>query len=422
MGNNNVKPLPNNKKSPIISNEKIKLFVFSWNTNLIQFKDDTLSIKFLQPILEKIIRNNCNLVLLCLQQNSNNSKIIPAIHRVMIKLGYLMPYVDGKSSDHSEGKLKMIVFAHNNWWNKLKKKYTGIKIEKDSGSCGVFTGRGYTLLKIKLPLPFGKLAFGNIHNLYDSSAFKKIAREERKIWLKKLPNSNADKRIIYRQLYQKYRLKSLKKQNECINKLMKLINNDDLQFIVGDLNYRVVKSNPYPIDSNNNSKLIYYTNPDQVLKKISSLLKDNNRKKLKRYIADHDELTLFKRVSIDLKKFEEGINDLGPQFMPTCKMMINRNPKECGENINFDEKKRKEKYVMKKNRKKILTTEDECYKFGNINHRVPSWCDRIMYQSKYKNIITIKCLEYNSFNGIGFVTQSDHNPVYGIYELKEYGT
>ena len=130
MGNNNVKPLPNNKKSPIISNEKIKLFVFSWNTNLIQFKDDTLSIKFLQPILEKIIRNNCNLVLLCLQQNSNNSEIIPAIHRVMIKLGYLMPYVDGKYSDNSEGKLKMIVFAHNNWWNKLKKKYTGIKIEK----------------------------------------------------------------------------------------------------------------------------------------------------------------------------------------------------------------------------------------------------------------------------------------------------
>lgn len=422
MGNNNVKPLPNNKKSPIINDEKIRLFVFSWNTNLIHFKDDNFSLKFLQPILEKIIRNNCNLVLLCLQQNSDNSKIIPAIHRIMINLGYLMPREDGKSSNHSEGKLKMIMFAKTNWWNKLKKRYDGIKIEKDSGSCGVFTGRGYTLLKIKLPLPFGKLAFGNIHNLYDSFAFKKIATEERKIWLKKLPNSNADKRMIYRQLYQKYRLKSLKKQNDCLKKLMKLIDRDDLQFIVGDLNYRVVKSNPYPIDNNNNSKLIYYSNPDQVIKKISDLLKDSNRKGLKRYIADHDELTLFKRESIDLKKFEEGINNTGPQFMPTCKMMINRNPKKCGESIDLGEKKRKEKFVIKRKGKKILTTEDECYKFGNINHRVPSWCDRIMYQSKYKNIITIKCLEYNSFNGTSLVTQSDHDPVYGIYELKEYGS
>lgn len=420
MGNNNVKPIEVNKKSPIINEDKIKLFVFSWNTNLIDFKEETSKLKFLQPILSKIKQSNCNIVLLCLQQNSSTSKITTPIHKIMNKLGYIMPKENGKNANSSDEKLKMLLFANTEWWGKMKKKYSNAKISKDVGSCGAFTGRGFTILKLTLPYPFGVITFANMHNLYDSDSFKKLAIEERKIWLKKLPNSDYDKRTIYRQLYQKYRIKALDKQNKCFEKLLTLIKKDDLKFIVGDLNYRIIKTNPYPLSDLNKEKYIFYSNPDVVLKRVYTLLSKVETKKLKKYIDDHDELNLLKRKSILVKEYKEGIKDMGPQFMPTCKMLINRNIKKCRDN-EYEKNSRKEKFVKKSWSKKILTTIDDCYKFGHINHRIPSWCDRILYSTKNENISNITCLEYNSFTGSDLISQSDHTPVYGIYEIKEYG-
>lgn len=419
MGNSNVKPIEINKRSPILNDEKMKLFVFSWNTNLIEFKDDTSKLKFLQPILSKILNSNCNLVLLCLQQNSSTSKITHSIHKIMKKIDYIMPREDGKNSNSSDGKLKMLLFAQSDWWGKMKKKYTNAKISKDTGSCGSFTGRGFTILKLRLPYPFGTLTFANMHNLYDADSFKKLAIEERKIWLNKHPNSDMDKRTIYRSLYQKYRIKTLEKQNKCLEKLLTLINKDDLRFIVGDLNYRIVKTNPFPLTNLNKEKYLFYSHPDAVLKRIYTLLSKVETKKLKKYIDDHDELSLLKRTDPLLKSYNEGVKDNGPQFMPTCKMMIGRDTKKCRDR-EYERNSRKEKFVKKSWRKKILTTLDECYKFGQVNHRIPSWCDRILYSTKNENVSNIKCLEYNSFSGTDFIGQSDHTPVYGIYEIKEY--
>lgn len=420
MGNSNVKPIEVNKRSPIIDEEKIKLFVFSWNTNLIEFEEDRSKLKFLQPILSKIMHSNCNLVLLCLQQNSASSKITPTIHKIMNGMGYTMPREDGKNSNSSDGKLKMLLFAHTDWWGKMKRKYTNAKIFKEVGSCGAFTGRGFTLLKLKLPFPFGLITFANMHNFYNADSFKKLAIEERKLWMKKLPNSDVDKRTIYRQLYQKYRIKTLEKQNKCLEKLLTLIKNDDLKFVIGDLNYRIVKTNPFPITNTNKEKYLFYSHPDAVLKRVYTLLSKVETKKLKKYIDDHDELSLLKRKNPMVKPYSEGVKDMGPQFMPTCKMMVDRNTKKCRDR-EYESDSRKEKFVKKSWSKKILTTLDNCYKFGHINHRIPSWCDRILYSSKNYNISNITCLEYNSFSGTDLISQSDHTPVYGIYEIKEYG-
>lgn len=420
MGNSNVKPIEINKKSPIIDNEKIRLFIFNWNTNLIEFKDDSSKLKFLQPILFKIRNNNCNLVLLCLQQNSSLSKITNPINRIMKNLGYVMPREDGINANSSDGKLKMLLFAHTEWWGKMKRKYTNAKIIKEVSSCGTFTGRGFTILKLKLPFPFGLITFANIHNKYDADSFKKIAIEERKIWLKKIPNSDIDKRTIYRQLYQKYRIKALEDQNKCFEKLLKLIKKDDLKFVVGDLNYRIVKTNPFPLTNINKDKYLFYSHPNAVLKRVYTLLSKVETKKLKKYIDDHDELSLLKRKNLLVKEYNEGVKDMGPQFMPTCKMMIDRDIKKCRD-YEYESDSRNEKFIKKSWSKKILTTLDNCYKFGHVNHRIPSWCDRILYSTKNDNISNITCLEYNSFTGSDLISKSDHIPVYGIYEIKEYG-
>jgi len=184
-------------------------------------------------------------------------------------------------------------------------------------------------LIIKKLLPFGLITFANMHNLYNADSFKKLAIEERKIWLKKLPNSDIDKRAIYRQLYQKYRINALEKQNRCLEKLLTLIKGDDLKFVVGDLNYRIVKTNPFPLTDLNKEKYLFYSHPDAVLKRVYTLLSKVETKKLKKYIDDHDELSLLKRKNALVKPYQEGVKDMGPQFMPTCKMMIDRNTRKC---------------------------------------------------------------------------------------------
>jgi hypothetical protein len=50
--------------------------------------------------------------------------------------------------------------------------------------------------------------------------------------------------------------------------------------------------------------------------------------------------------------------------------------------------------------------------------RVPSWCDRILYKiekNEQNDFIECNQLSYNSINNYN---QSDHKPVFGLFEIK----
>lgn len=440
MGNSNLKPLPNKKLSNI--KEPIRLFVFSWNSEAINYQGNETDLKFIAPMLDKLLKSNCNLAVFCFQEELNKSTLVPTLHKVMNKIGFVMPRETGTNigAEHELqglGKasfrhqtiplkrgLKMVIFAQNKWWNKIKSKYTHIQIKKEVGTCGnwfkreIYRGKGYTIVRILLPYPYGSIAFANIHNLFSSDSIKKNIREERDRWLKENPNSNSNKRLIYKQAYINHRIAALKEQVNCLEQLMIQIKNDDVQFIVGDLNFRIVKSTPFPLgnENKNKNKKLFYVHPNTVLKKISTLLKENDRKGLKQFIIDHDELWLAKRKNELFNNFEEGVNNMGPQFLPTCKMLKGRDHREC----QFKQSKKndeKEIEVVKKG-KKILMTEDDCYKFGTLNHRIPSWCDRILYRTIH-SAIKVDCKEYNRYDGGGWMSKSDHAAVYGVYQLSE---
>lgn len=133
------------------------------------------------------------------------------------------------------------------------------------------------------------------------------------------------------------------------------------KLLTGDLNYRV--------------DLINKNNTNKILREIESRT------------VDIGELKKFDQLSNIIGKdflvdYREGVNNMGPRFMPTCKLL-----KNCNNKIR--------KYQISK----------------KGTSRIPSWCDRILHSND------ITCLMYDNFDK-GTTCKSDHIPVIGLYELE----
>lgn len=89
--------------------------------------------------------------------------------------------------------------------------------------------------------------------------------------------------------------------------------------------------------------------------------------------------------------FNEGIDNTGPLFLPTCKMIKGRNN----------------------------SNNDECidsWQIGKQNHRIPSWCDRILYKTN-DNIVKLDCELYDRFDHGEIMKKSDHAGVISIINV-----
>lgn len=148
----------------------------------------------------------------------------------------------------------------------------------------------------------------------------------------------------------------------------------DYVIMFGDLNYRV--SNLLDVESTANKLIQSELNKDYTF--INSIY------------TEFDEL----KAQIDRNNvyaFEEGVNNSGPNFLPTCKMVKNRNS------------------LTKPNATSI-------WKLGKLNQRMPSWCDRILYKKHSERTKKkLKCTYYNKFD-LGMINQSDHDAVIAVIE------
>lgn len=107
------------------------------------------------------------------------------------------------------------------------------------------------------------------------------------------------------------------------------------------------------------------------------------------YYTTYDELHgQMKKENI--YKLKEGVENKGPNFFPTAKMIKNRSEY----NINIPLKR---------------------WKLGKYDQRVPSWTDRILYNSTEENI---NCIEYNSYDEGETMKLSDHQGVYGLITIE----
>ena len=141
-------------------------------------------------------------------------------------------------------------------------------------------------------------------------------------------------------------------------------------FFFGDLNYRVFS----------------------LEKGMEDQFLSNDKETLKKIWQENDELYRELGKGHILLDFEEGVNNDGPLFLPTCK--------------------------MKKPRKSIHEASciTDVFNIGQ-GQRKPSWSDRILYCDRKKTKSVTQCLEYDRLDSGKTIQKSDHAAIYGLYTI-----
>ena len=186
---------------------------------------------------------------------------------------------------------------------------------------------------INLTTDCGDITFLNIHLPFDSKSLSK----------------NRHKAL----LWQSYCLRKI--HEEAVSTFK-----PDYIYTFGDLNFRV--------------QLRTELGATDVKKRLLT-----DEKYLIELLGEADELRLLLTYSNnEIPPFREGVNNMGPRFLPTCKMLQGRQGIE--------------------------------YLLGNKDHRVPSWCDRILYLGD------TRCFLYNRWED-GDMKLSDHASVIAGFEI-----
>lgn len=143
----------------------------------------------------------------------------------------------------------------------------------------------------------------------------------------------------------------------------------DYVFCMGDLNYRYFPFAKWSADLTG-----------QII--LSLIKSDEPIQELRA----NDELRV-QMAKFNIYNWDEGVNNIGPKFFPTCKMLHSR---KAGSHTIKD------------------------YSLGRVDQRVPSHCDRILYLTENKLKFNVTCLEYDRFD-VGTMVNSDHAGVYSSF-------
>jgi len=187
-------------------------------------------------------------------------------------------------------------------------------------------------------------------------------------------------------------------QTECIVNTYKNFVKEiqpDYTFVFGDLNFRlhglnedemfnndgIIKSNKFPE---------WYENKDELYRHIGVISQADESR------DDWIMAEAFRNEPVN-KELQEGINNQGPNFAPTCKMMKGR---DAG------------------------CTNRECYQATHSDGgtRLPSWCDRILYSRRNPDKPDVNTIAYNRIDEGSLMSCSDHAGVYAIFTVAKTGS
>ena len=154
----------------------------------------------------------------------------------------------------------------------------------------------------------------------------------------------------------------------------------DMVILMGDLNYRVMTT----LDAS------------AVAQELLDSYDDPDKNVIKKYI-EFDELRQ-QIVKKNVYDFLEGIGNQGPLFLPTCKMIKDRN------------------YTCRFHDPAVPAEGKDCWNVGKHEQRTPSWCDRILYMDRCKNH-NIVCTYYDRFDYGETMLKSDHAGVIATFQL-----
>ncbi len=229
--------------------------------------------------------------------------------------------------------LRLALFVHESWLDDCPPV-----VESYCYCSGMYQyslGKGGLAFSLQLPNGLGTLKLVNLHLPFSASSL----------------NSQEDS---VRQASIEWQTDALK---DIWNQLVDL-EKDDYVFLVGDYNYRVRLWSGETVNS------IDYSDP------------------LKVYLERDELLTELSRENSRLPHLQEGIENRGPQFPPTAKLI-----QKGGGTFNH----------------------------GKYNRRAPSWCDRILYNQSE----SITCLNYERLEPNAATENSDHAAITARFALSK---
>lgn len=159
-------------------------------------------------------------------------------------------------------------------------------------------------------------------------------------------------------------------------------------FLIGDMNYDIVIPNKTPYD--------------MVKDLVSSPITLDRLKNLQKY----DEL-LSSRNVLPFRGFKEGVNDMGPLFLPDWRLTRGRNAANCNIDLNA---------VPPKN-----TVGMECYDTSNGNLSSLGWHNRILYIDVQGSAwgFTTYCSMYERLDKDN-ITASSNAAIWGMFNMIGY--
>jgi hypothetical protein len=354
--------------------QNLNIFIWTWNTQSISYNNSNIYPDFLNELSSML---NYDLLIIGLQEDNINNSTLQSKHQNLI--------YEHIKHNYDLIKLKTLSGWGITTYKNLIENYTyrprGLRlgIYKKRSSNLIISNIQYNTficptyidwltygkggIVITLHTNIGKISFLNIHLPFNSKSIIK--------------NNNRNNDL----LWQAYCLKYLY-QNVINN------HNPDFLFLFGDLNFRVQLRNEYnALEIVNNLFNLNY---------INELINEADELKLLLSYSQNNT-----NISNILPLLYEGINNNGPQFIPTCKLKKGRN------NINTSNA--------------FFCQEDQfqtknIFKLCKYYQRTPSWCDRILFKNFENTNFDIKCIKYDRWD-YGNMNLSDHASVIGIFSI-----
>lgn len=255
-----------------------------------------------------------------------------------------------------------------------EKWYDSQRYEQEEYTNSIFRNKGAIAIYLSLPL-IGHFVFINCHlPFFSHRLFHNIVSNDRE-HQKHLLKQN----LMYNNIYKKFVLK----RDDIGNPAQFNINRPipEYIFLMGDLNYRI---------------------RCQISNDISSPIDFIDRMNIDINFL-YEMYTLYDEYKNQRDKkliyhMNEGINNSGPLFRPTAKMSKPRNSNDYYDNG--------------------IMRNYGGYRIGKYAQRYPSWCDRILHMILKKNCkYNINCIEYDILYKSGIMDSSDHNAIYGFYNI-----
>lgn len=315
---------------------------------------------FMVPLFERIDQKRPTIVVFSFQEDVRPGSYVHShlLPELMPKHGYKIferttlmgvgrtSYTGLKEYDPFVRGLRTSVYIQESNFNSFNLVFKSLEYTNS-----IFQNKGASAIYITLPNQ-EFLAIINCHFPFEPYSLMKAVSEKDTLIR---DNAVYQQDIFFNEMYRKLVIDCDAKPNYVL--------------LMGDLNYRIQPFENWAADKSAEKLLAALDNP--VL--YSQL------------IHQYDEYSLQSEKG-NIYKFNEGVNNVGPQFAPTCKMT-----KQRSSELSIDS-----------------------YRLGRENHRVPSHCDRILYKTVESRKVDLICTEYDRLE-YGITNKSDHTPVIGTF-------